>query len=126
MESDPTMLQAALFAYCTLQLGYAYAGTAGSSVNEHWPARGASTGSATRTSFAPEGLEDLVVECGKLADQGECERSKPYMETHCAQSCAAYKLEQDVQVLQAALGWAAHESSCWRGSAYHVMREPMQ
>ena len=34
-------LRASVQAYCTLQLGYAYAGTAGSSVNEHWPRRAA-------------------------------------------------------------------------------------
>ena len=39
-------LRASVQAYCTLQLGYAYAGTAGSSVNEHWPRRAASTGAA--------------------------------------------------------------------------------
>ena len=77
-------------AYCTLQLGYAYAGTAGSSVNEHWPRRAASTGAAYRTTFAPPDVEDVDAGgCGDLADAGACERSPEFMRAHCAATCAA-------------------------------------
>ena len=83
-------LRASVQAYCTLQLGYAYAGTAGSSVNEHWPRRAASTGAAYRTTFAPPDVEDVDAGgCGDLADAGACERSPEFMRAHCAATCAA-------------------------------------
>ena len=84
-----TLLATAVQGYCTLTLGYSYAGALGSSVNEHWPDSPASTGRATRTIFAPEGAEDLVGGCTDLADAGECTRSPAYMLSHCAATCAA-------------------------------------
>ena len=69
------MLAASVQGYCTLQLGYAYAGSLGSSVNEHWPRAAASTGRASRVTFAPDGTEDLSGGCADLADAGESERS---------------------------------------------------
>ena len=94
VEGDRRMLSAPVNAYCLLQLGYAYAGSAGSSVNEHWPGGAASTGSAGRVTWAPDDLEDLVGGCVELAEAGECERAAPYMEAHCAASCAALELRR--------------------------------
>ena len=82
-------LRAVAHGYCTLQLGYAYAGAAGSSVNEHWPDHAAATGAASRVLTAPKGVEDVVGGCIDLADAGECERSAAYMLAHCAAACAA-------------------------------------
>lgn len=82
-------LRAALHGYCLLQLGYSFAGALGSSVNEHWPERAASTGSASRVAFAPKGLEDIAGGCMDLADAGECARSASYMLSYCAAACAA-------------------------------------
>ncbi|KAL3903367.1 MAG: hypothetical protein SGPRY_011704 [Prymnesium sp.] len=104
VEDDPAMLSAPVHAYCTLQLGYSYAGSLGSSVNEHWPSRPASTGVATRTVWAPEDREDLVGGCGELSEGGECERAAAYMEANCAASCAARRREQGVQVSCEACG----------------------
>ena len=92
VEGREDMLDAPVRAYCLLQLGYAYAGTAGSSVNEHWPGRAASTGGASATSFAPEGIEDLVAGCAQMADAGACERAAPYMDAHCAATCAGRRV----------------------------------
>ncbi|KAL1510549.1 hypothetical protein AB1Y20_006852 [Prymnesium parvum] len=99
VEGDDEMLTAPMHAYCLLQLGYAYAGSAGSSVNEHWPPRGASTGRATRTLFTLDDREDLADDCEAMADDGECERAAPYMEAHCAASCAARRLKEGAQVV---------------------------
>ena len=94
VEGQDEMLSAPVHAYCLLQLGYSYAGSGGSSVNEHWPQRPASTGGATRSEMAPSDLEDLVGGCAQMADDGECERSTPYMEAHCAAAFAARRLRR--------------------------------
>ena len=83
------LLTTALNAYCLLQLGYAYAGSGGSSVNEHWQHQAAATGGASRTVFAAAELEDISMDCARLVDAGECGRaqSQAYMYAHCAASC---------------------------------------
>lgn len=93
-RSPRALIAATVHAYCTLQLGYAYAGTGGSSENEHWPTAPASTGASLETLFVPEGLEDVgEANCAQLALRGECEGSAPYMLSHCAASCAARRRE---------------------------------
>ena len=87
VDADAALLSSAVNAYCLLQLGYAYAGSGGSSVNEHWQHAAAATGAASRTVFASGEREDLVGGCMALADAGACERSAPFMEAHCAASC---------------------------------------
>jgi len=87
--TPPQLLAASVQGFCTLSLGYSYAGALGSSVNEHWPSSAASNGRARRTSFAPAELEDLVSGCVDLAEVGECTRSAAYMLSHCAAACAA-------------------------------------
>lgn len=94
VRSPRGLMAATVHAYCTLQLGYAYAGTGGSSVNEHWPTAPASTGASLETLWVPEGLEDVgEANCAELALRGECERSAAYMLSHCAASCAARSRE---------------------------------
>eukprot|EP00966_Prymnesium_polylepis_P330773 7386392-Prymnesium_polylepis.1 len=45
-------------------------------------------------TWAPEDKEDLIGGCADLAARGACERSAPYMEAHCAASCAARRLQE--------------------------------
>ena len=139
------MLAASVQGYCTLQLGYAYAGSLGSSVNEHWPRAAASTGRAPAASrlpltaprTSPEAVPTLPMQASPSAQAymhhnpspdpdlprdpspGECERSAAYMYTHCAAACAADALRRrrrDQPDAEAAEA-AAHAGGGGRGSA---------